>query len=64
MRRFELQWLWPNANPLGRFPFFIFSFRNNRRISRRLAQVHQQGQANLLEPAHRFFGPDLERELA
>ena len=22
MRRFELQWLWPNANPLGRFPFF------------------------------------------
>ncbi|PYL20264.1 MAG: hypothetical protein DMF41_06840 [Verrucomicrobia bacterium] len=64
MRRFELQWLWPNANPLGRFPFLIFSFRNNRRISRRLAQVHQQGQGEPAGASTPLLGPDLETELA
>jgi len=49
---------------LGDFLFLIFSFRNNRRISRRLAQVHQQGQGEPAGASTPRLGPDLERELA
>lgn len=49
---------------LGDFLFLIFSFRNNRRISRRLAQVHQQGQGEPAGASTPLLGPDLERELA
>src|SRR5438552_12353448 len=57
VRRFELQWLWPNANPLGRFPFLSFHSATSVGSVAAWHKVANKVRANLLEPAHRFLVP-------